>query len=230
MITCAVCGTPNNDLALKCSSCRSFLQSKIDALDLFQTLWQLIESPGAAFKRIVLATHKNYVILLGSLLGVAVVYAGLWYRSLGFQFSNVLTLAATGLVVGPPVGILLALLTSVLLTQSARIFRWHASFRNMFAVVAYASVPILYSLVFIFPLEIAIFGLDFFGQNPSPMVIKPVVYVMLLSFDAMGVVWSSFLLVVGVSVAAGTTRLNSLLLMGIVCAVVSGIALSLRLL
>lgn len=229
MITCSVCGTHNNELALKCSSCRSFLQSKIDTIDLFQTLWQLIESPAVAFKRIVLATHKNYVILLASLSGIGVVYAVLWYKRLGFQFANVLTLTGTGLVVGPPVGILFTLVLSAVLVLLAKVFRWHASFRNVFAVVAYASGPILFSLVFIFPLEISIFGLDFFGQNPSPMVIKPVVYIMLLGFDALAAVWSVLLLVAGVSVAAGTTRLQSLLLTGIICALFGGIALSFRL-
>lgn len=229
MITCSVCGTHNNDLALKCSSCRSFLQTKIDTIDLFQTLWQLIESPGVAFKKIVLATHKNYIILLASLSGICLVYTVLWYKSLGIQFANVLTLTGTGLVVGPPVGILFTLVLSALLVLLGKVFRLHASFRNVFAVVAYASGPILFSLVFIFPLEIAIFGLDFFGQNPSPMVIKPAVYIMLLGFDALAAVWSVFLLVAGVAVATGTTRLQSLLLTGIACALFGGIAFSFRL-
>ena len=61
MITCSICGVQNDELAVLCSSCKSYLQSKVDSLNLFATIWQLIENPRAAFKKIVLARHKNYV-------------------------------------------------------------------------------------------------------------------------------------------------------------------------
>ncbi len=71
MIPCTVCGEANDDLATVCTKCHSYLQAKVDTIDLFPTIWGLIERPGPTMKKIVLARHKNYVFVLLMLLGVA---------------------------------------------------------------------------------------------------------------------------------------------------------------
>ena len=212
MITCPVCGTKNDDLALLCSSCRSFLQAKVESLDLFHTIWSLIESPRAAFKRIVLSRHKNYVFLLSSLLGISILYTVLWYKNLGRLFSNVVTLTGTGLVAGPPVGVVFTLVFSAILLRITRTLGGRATLRDTFAVVAYASVPISFALVLVYPIEIAIFGLYFFDRNPPPLVINPVAYLVLLGFDVVTVAWSWLLLVEGTVVANGFVRKRAVLI------------------
>ncbi len=206
---CSVCGTVNDDRAVICSSCRSYLQSKVDALDLFDTIWRLLESPGKAFKRIVLSQHKNYVLFLSALLGCALFYAAVWYKNFGDRFDNVLELIGVGVLGGVPLGIASVAGISLILLGVTRLAGRTAQYRNLFAVVAYAGIPIVLSLAVIFPLEVALFGLDFFGQNPSPMVLKPLVYVVLLSFDGIAIVWSWVLLAHGVSAASGMSYLGS---------------------
>ena len=206
MISCSVCGAENDPLAVVCKSCKSFLQAKVDNLNLFETLWGLMESPGATFRRIALARHKNYVIFLSSLLGISVVYAAFWYMNLGVKFSNLAILVGGGLLIGPIVGQLFTLVFCLLMHRIGRLLGGSGSFRNMHAVTAYSSSPIAYSLVFVFPIEIAIFGIYFFANNPPPLVINPVAYVVLLGLDGAAVLWSWLLLIEGTIVANGFGR------------------------
>ena len=210
MIVCSVCQAENDDFAIVCSSCKSFLQTRVDTLDLFSTAWQLIESPTAAFKKIVLSQHKNYLILLSSLLGMSIVYGMIWFEKLGNAFSNVLTIVGAGLLIGPIVGIIFVLALGFFSMRTSKALGGRTTLKNMSAVVAYSTIPIVLSLVFVFPVEIAVFGSDFFGTNPPPMVIKPVVYVTLLGMDFLAVAWSFVLLVKGTSVATGFSTVKSL--------------------
>jgi hypothetical protein len=210
MITCSVCGQQNDGLAVLCVSCHSFIQSKVDNLDLFQTVWQLVENPRAAFKKIVLARHKNYVMVLSSLLGVSMTFALCWLMNLGNQFENLLTLTGTAGLLGIPLGIVFVLLLSVVVTSAVRLLGGRASLRDCGAVVAYAGTPIVLSLVAVLPLEIAIFGIDFFGTNPPPVVISPSAYIGLLGFDALATLWTVLLLYKGVSVMSGFGKAKSL--------------------
>lgn len=216
MILCSVCGRENDDLAVVCVSCKSYLQSKVDTLDLFQTLWMLIVAPRETFRRIVLSRHKNYVFFVSSLLGMALAFTILWFKNLGHLFPNLIVVLLTGTIAGPFIGNAFVSLFSAVMILLGRMLGGKATFRNTFGVVAYASMPIVLTLVLVFPIEIAIFGLDFFGNNPSPLVIKPFVYVTLLGFDAMAVVWAWLLLIEGSIVANGFTRGRSWQLAGLV--------------
>ncbi len=218
MITCSVCGAQNDDLATVCSSCKSYLQAKVDTLDLFSTMWGLFESPRRTFKRIVLARHKNYVLLLSALAGVSAAYAILWYRNLGRYFDNVLVIVGVGLVTGPLLGILVTLLISGIVRIAGNALGGKATVRNTFAVMAYSSVPVVLSLVFVFPVEVAIFGRYFFENNPPPIVINPAAYIALLGLDAIAVIWSWLLLIEGNLVCYGFSRVKSVILaIALVC-------------
>ena len=120
-----------------------------------------------------------------------------------------LTLVGAGLLIGPIVGILFVLALGFFSVRTTRAFGGKTNFKNMSAVGAYSTVPIILSLVFVFPVEIAIFGLDFFENNPPPMVINPFLYVALLGMDFLAVGWSFFLLVKGTAVATGLSGLKS---------------------
>lgn len=209
MIQCTVCGTENDDLAVLCKNCKSYLQTKVDTLDLFNTIWMLVESPRRAMKRIVLARYKNYVFVLSALLGISLAYTVMWYRNLGKVFNDLFVILLGGLLAGPVAGILFVLLCSMVLAVCARMLGGKATVRNTRAVVAYSAVPIVFALVFVLPVEVAVFGLSFFDNNPSPLVLKPVEYVTLIGLDVLATLWSWVLLVEGIVVANGFTRLKS---------------------
>ena len=211
MIVCSVCKAENDEFAIVCSSCKSFLQARVDTLDLFGTIWQLMEAPRTAFRRIVLSQHKNYLFLLSGLLGMSLMFALIWYLKLGGAFTNLLTLVGTGLLFGPVVGILFVGFLGFTLAKTAGAMGRKVTAKNMSAVAAYSAVPIALSLAIVFPVELAVFGTDLFGNNPPPMVIKSAAYIALLGMDTLAVLWSLFLFVTGISVATGFTIRRALL-------------------
>lgn len=187
-----------------------------------------MERPRDAFRRIILATHKNYMYLLSCLLGISMTFGFFWLKSVGSRFANVLTLATTGSLIGVPVGLGFVFLVSVVFARCVRFMGGKATIRNTMAVVAYSCVPIVLSLVFVFPLEIAIFGTDFFGSNPPPIVINPTVYVALLAFDTFAALWAVVLLYHGVSILTGFPKLKSLALTVMTALVPGALSLGLK--
>lgn len=188
MITCIVCGRENDDLSTVCADCKSFLQSRVDALNLFSTMWGLIESPSATFKRIILARHKNYVVVLGMLFGVALVLDVSWYLKLGSRFAGLGGILGISLVAGPLLGVLSLWAGAFLLRMLTKPLGGIATMRNMLAALSYATMPMVLALVFLVPIELAIFGRDFFGVNPPPSIVKPTEYFTILVLK--GIVFS----------------------------------------
>ena len=201
MIFCSVCAHPNDDLDTVCAQCGSFIQDRIPNLDFFSTMWQVVESPRDAFHKIIVAEHKNYVLFLMMFLGVGTSFALLWARHAGNEFDNLIYLLLLGYVIGLgialPVGFMMALTMHFLL----KLFGGKGVMKNTYAVFGWSLTPIMLSVSLILPIELASIGLRLFSTNPSPMDVKPVVYLVLLFFDVFACVWSMYLAKVGLSIA-----------------------------
>jgi len=228
MLKCPVCGAENGDLDVVCRSCKSFMQAKVDTLDLFSTAWGLLEQPRRTFRRIALAKSKNYVILLSSAVGVVIVYLYLWHWHIAVQVPSLVTLLGVGLLVGPPLGNLFVALCAAVIGFILRVRGINLTFRNTRAVLAYACVPLVASLLLVMPLEIAIFGSYFFDNNPPPMVINPVAYIGLVGLDALAGLWSAVLLIVGIRSAAGAPLVWSIIASAVVVSALAGLVMGLR--
>lgn len=229
MVQCPVCGAENNDLDTVCRSCKGFIQTKVDTLDLFSTCWGLIENPDQTFRRIALSRSKNYVGLLSALLGVTLAYTYIWYWELATELPNLALLlglgAGLGLVLGNPMTTILGLITQVVLRLGGKVL----SLRNCRAILTYAGMPVVFSLVIVFPVEIAVFGSYFFDKNPSPMVINPPIYIALIGLDALAALWSVALLAVGIRAASRASWLWSLLVPVVVVGVLAWLIAGYRL-
>ncbi len=201
MITCSVCGQENDDLHTLCSSCRSFIQGRVDALNLFETIWGLIESPGKTFRRIVLAKHKNYSLVLSSLAGITLVFYVAWYKNIADRLQSLLPIVGVAFLAGPLVGIGFVMGLASIVRVVSKGLGGNPSLKNLFAALAYGTVPLVFSLVFLVPIEIAVFGSDFFGTNPPPMTIRPIEYTVLLSLKALSGIWVIFLFIYGTMAA-----------------------------
>jgi hypothetical protein len=227
MLKCPVCGTENNDLNTVCVSCKGFIQAKVETLDLFSTTWGLVESPAKTFKRIALARSKNYVMLLGAAFGVALVFTYLWHWHMAVVLPSLVTLLGLGLLVGLPLGIILVFIVGAASQVILAIGKTSLSARNCRAVFAYATVPVVSTLIIVFPLEIAVFGQYFFDNNPPPLVINPVAYLGLIGVDAAAALWSVLLFISGVKSASGAAWpaaiLTGLCIAGALVALVLGI-------
>jgi hypothetical protein len=200
MITCPVCGTTNHHLSVTCVSCGGYVQGRVDNLDLFSTIWKLIEHPRAAFLSISLARYKNYTTIVPAIAGIGAVFAFFWYIKAGDITTSAFSLFAAGAVTGPPAGVLMLLTMALLVRGALRIGRTPVRFRNLYAVLSYSLVPVLLSVVFILPLEVFTFGRYFFSLNPPPWLIRPVSYYLFLSLDALVAAWTIVLAVTGLKV------------------------------
>ena len=208
MIECPVCKAQNHHLAVTCSSCNSYIQRKVDNIDLFDTLWSLIESPGKAFHNIAVATHKNYALLLSA-------FAGIWQifwifrlieaAEVGGQFLNILV---AGFAIGPFIGIAAVLLFSGFTRLVLRLLGEKVSFRNIIAVAAYSQLPIVLMTVFLVPLELMTWGVYFFTRTSSAFQLYPTSYLVVMIMNAAGGAWSVSLFIIGIRklINSGTMR------------------------
>jgi hypothetical protein len=144
--------------------------------------------------------------------GIALVYALLWHANYGVREPQLTTLLGIGLLLGPVVGVILFLVLSRLLSAVSRVTGRKITGRNSFALFAYAASPIVLSLVIVFPLEIAVFGVYLFDNNPPPMVLNPIAFIVLAGIDLIAAVGSVVLLGIGIRVMVGCSRFISGLL------------------
>jgi Yip1-like protein len=225
MILCSVCHAENSHLATVCTGCGSFLQQRVENLDLFSCAWSVLEKPARGFRTIALARHKNGILLLSAVAGVAFVFGFFWLAKMGEYAQNLINILGAGLALAVPVGIATVLFLSFMILLVSRALRLQVRFRDVYAVAAYASVPLILTAVFFLPIEVLSFGSYFFSQNPSPYSIRPFSYVTLLALDGAFAAWSVILLFVGVRVLfdagwmkSGAAVLAALLLAGLTVA------------
>lgn len=201
MITCRVCNTENDEYAIVCGNCKSYIQNRIANLDFFPTVWKVIETPKKAFHDITLAEHKNYSLLLFSLFGIALSFTGFWYFKLGSRFDSLFDVLAAAGGVGIIVGFLSAALCTTVFEITMKIAKGKGRARNSLGVLAYATTPVSLSLVMILPIELLTFGMYLFTSNPDPYSIKPGMFIALVSFDSLMALWTFVLAVIAASVA-----------------------------
>jgi hypothetical protein len=228
MISCTVCGETNEDLAITCRKCHSFLQAKVDTIDLFSTIWGLIERPRATMRNIVLARHKNYVLILLMLLGVAMTLALFSYWQLGRRFPYGL-LIGVGVAGGPLVGLLFGVLAGLIAGIVSKALGGKGSTRNQRAVLAFAAVPLVMMLVVIYPIEFGIFGKFLFDHNPPPEVYEPALHYSLLGLNVAALLWAVGLYGTGLAVANSTPRWKGMIPALLVAGVAVGSAILVRL-
>jgi hypothetical protein len=200
MIKCTVCLAENDDFSITCCKCKAFLQDRVPHLNLFETSWQVIESPTKAFRKIALAEHKNYVLFLFSLLGVSLAFTAFWYFRLGTRFQSLLDLIPAAVGIGIVFGLIAAIVVTGVYHVVAKTMGGLTGYRGSLGVLGYSMTPVAFSLVLILPIELLTFGMYLFTSNPNPYVMKPLSYVLLIGFDALIAVWTVGLAVVGTKV------------------------------
>ena len=200
MNTCPVCSTKNHHLNVTCSACGGYVQGRVDNLDLFSTIWRLIENPRRMFLSISLARYKNYSTIVPAIAGIGLVFMLFWFIKAGDYTPSALNLLAGATVLGPAVGVVTLLVLAGGVFLFLTLARVTVRFRNLYAVLAYAFVPVMLSVFFILPLVIFSFGRYFFSMNPPPWLIKPVSYYVFLGLGAVIVGWTLTLLYTGMRV------------------------------
>ncbi len=187
----------NEDLAVLCSSCGSFVQQKVDNINLFEMIWKVIETPRKAFHSIALARNKNYIIFLSCIGGIGFAFTLFWLVKIGEIVSELINLLVFGFTIGPIIGIIVVASYSFLVKLIYAVRKKTMSFRNIFAIVSYSLIPMILTVLFILPIEILSFGVFMFTKSPSAYSLKPFSYITIITIDGLCGLWTIMLLTVG---------------------------------
>lgn len=187
---CPSCGAENQPLVLRCAHCGAFVRDRVPVVDLFSTLWRLVDAPDAAFLRVARSERKNYTHILFALTGpflLAAVFvlaaAGDGDRGFGALF---VALLSAGPVLGVLYGALLTLLARALLPA--------LTYKQRAAQLAWALVPLAWAGVLVLPMQLGVLGLTMFSRNPAAWHTQPLPFWLLLGVDVACLVWSGALL------------------------------------
>ena len=191
---CKKCNHINPAYKNICSECKSYLRERVVNIDLWNTIQQIIETPAQAFKQIIFAEHKNFIIFITFFIAVKnlVIIRYLSVPDLGLNgVTSPFVLSLT----------LTAVLTLLLLGTFAffqiKIFdrrNVNLRFKDIYAVNVYSFIPYIFGLVFIFPVELIVLGGDIFSNNPYSFEIKPLITYILIAFELITILWSFFLI------------------------------------
>ncbi len=200
---CPVCKTENPPLKVTCRSCGGYIRDRVASLHLFETLWHLIESPGSAMQRIIVAQQKNYITPIQMIFGFAYIAFIFWASNIGLLIDNLQVILLLIILLGPVTGIVTIMLLSMVVSVCLRLMKIVVAYRDVRAVVSYSGFPIILSVLFIFPVEVGLFGMYLFTGEPSPFSINPVVYSMVIGLDVVLILWSVILLLIGLKILSG---------------------------
>jgi hypothetical protein len=190
-VVCRTCSTENAYQDLNCSKCGGYLRARVVNIDLWQTIWDLIESPSKAFANIIHSEHKNFIILIISFAGFKIFLNS---TILGNVFPKLIH--AGGLLrflLYPAVILILLILFSLLYSSITNSLGIKAKFKNALAMFIYALMPHIFALILFTCIELALFGIYLFYFNPDPFFIKPVPAYILAGLEFLFIIWSSIL-------------------------------------
>lgn len=178
---CPNCNTENDFIAYTCSSCQHYMRDKIVNIDLWSEFWNFLESPMQAFKKVVLAEHKNYLFILLFLIAIKLSINSIVIKSALELNPEVHRELFTNLMLNCGYVIIYFTVFSLIVNILVNSFGVKSKFKNILSSYVFAFWPLVFGLVILTAVEYAVFGHFFFTFNPSPLVIKPLAaYVVLI--------------------------------------------------
>ena len=193
-ITCKNCSAENPPYAYICSNCGAFLRSRVHNIDLIKTTSKLIEAPSQAFKNIIFAEHKNFIFVILFLLSIRFLIDARFISLISIgEFQSEGSLIVSLLLVLAAATIFL-ILFSWLLELVWKSLQIETRIKDNFSILIYALLPNIFALIFLFPLEVEVFGQYLFSVNPTPFVIKGTIAYLFAGAEIAIKVWIIFLI------------------------------------
>lgn len=193
-VKCPGCGYENPLYVVVCQNCSAFLRDKVVNIDLWQTVSFLVENPAKAFRNIIFAEHKNFISFIIILCAVKLLINSRFISvvSIGEFSSTTSLLVSYGIVlISWTIILLLYSLIAKSIINSTGIKN---RFKDILTLVVYSHTPFIFGLIFLFPLDLVIYGDYIFSSNPSPFVIKEIAAYILFGVECLLILWSIFLL------------------------------------
>jgi hypothetical protein len=192
---CPNCNTENPFYVLNCINCKAFLRSKIANIDLWDTLWKLLESPIKTAETIIHSEHKNFSSIILLLAGIKAGSSFLVVSNALDLFSSGITSPFRFIFICASIFIIALFAASFLITKSNQLFGIKNRVKDNIALYAYSFLPAVFIMIFLTPVKLAIFGLYWYSFNPSPMLFKPMTTNIMLFIEGIFYLWSIVLLI-----------------------------------
>ncbi|MGQ9798699.1 MAG: YIP1 family protein [Ignavibacterium sp.] len=196
-IICYNCGSRNAEYEYKCSNCKAFLRDRIVNIDLGETILRIIDSPAETFRKIKFSEHKNYIFFLLFFLSIRFLIISR-FISVPFVYETIKLNTLLLILISFGITIILFLLLSFLLQKIFLLLSIKTRFKDILAVIIYSLLPNLLALLILFPTELVFYGEYLFSNNPYPYQIKESVFYFILVIEALTLVWSIFLVYIGI--------------------------------
>ncbi len=171
-ISCKNCSGKNPYFNLTCNNCSAYLRDRVYNIDIWNLQWKLIESPVQAFKKIIFAEHKNltifslFLISLKILINLFILFPWISGETISFQiFPKFFLYGTFGFY-------FFIILTSIITKLILGLFGNETKLKDIFSSLVFVNFPHIYSLIFLFPIEILIFGSYLFSTEPSPFLVN----------------------------------------------------------
>ncbi len=176
---CEICNTLNSKFSVKCKTCGAFLQNPVRVLNLFETVGMLILNPTEAFHKIILSERKNFSIFLALLFGIAITFDLFYLAKAGEKVDNLALLIFYITAFGALLGIILITVISLVIKLLLLFSEEKIGFKSIFSVFAYSVFPIAFSVFFLLPAFLSVFGIYYFTESPKPEALKPIPFYIL---------------------------------------------------
>ena len=192
-ISCPNCSAENPHYAYTCKNCNSFLRERVFNIDLWNVIGLLIENPKKAMERIVFSEHKNFISILLIIIAIKLLINTRFISliSLG-NFNPSTSLYLSYLIV---LGILLVylILFSFCFTLINKSLQITTRLSDNFALLTYSLLPNVFGIIFLFIIELVVFGEYLFSINPTPFVIKGITAYIFAGAEILLIIWSVLL-------------------------------------
>jgi len=205
IVKCPNCGAENPIYRLTCTDCGSYLRERVVNIDFWKTLWRLLYEPTAAFKKIIFAEHKNFVSVLLLIASIKIIlisaFVSNYFNIPLFSYSNVFFVLSILLLVS----ILLIFIITYLITLLNNMLGLLTRFKDNLSILTFSFIPVIISLIFLTPIEYAIFGKYWFVHNPSPFLVDYFTAYVLVGIEVLMFLWTILLFATGIYVQSKNT-------------------------
>ena len=192
-ITCSNCSAENPPYAYTCKNCNSFIRERVFNIDLWNVIGLLIENPNKALELIVFSENKNFVIFVLIFIAIKLLVNARFISLISLGTFNPTTSLYLSYLIVFGILVVYLILFSFCFTFINKLLQITTRFRDNFAVLTYSLLPNVLGIIFLFIIELVVFGEYLFSINPTPFVIKGFTAYIFAGAEILLIVWSVFL-------------------------------------
>ncbi len=203
-ILCENCNSENDFYNSNCKNCSALLRDKFPNIDLFSTIWHLIETPTNTLKKIIYTERKNFLQFLFVLLVIKLVFTSFFLQSVFCEPVDYNKYLNLNLGIGFAGFIILILFYPLLIKLVLKSNSISTRYKDNLALLVYTQMPLVLSLVILLPVEFALFGKYWIFSNPSPFLIKEIAAYTFSFMEVLVFIWSLLLFGIAIKIQSNS--------------------------